>query len=66
MNNTIAKVYWRSIKRVTRTLQEVPGELRQIVKVMAQQDVAAGKISPEVYQVCVGEPYAAETGNMEG
>lgn len=37
MNELVAKSYWRSIQRGTRTLAEVPPELRDRVRDMALQ-----------------------------
>lgn len=58
--NAIAKVYWRSVQRGTRTFAAVPPELQQDVKALARQDAAAGKISAEAYRQYIGEPYAEE------
>lgn len=58
--NAIAKVYWRSVQRGTRTFAAVPSELQQDVKTLARQAAAAGKISAEAYQQYIGEPYAEE------
>lgn len=56
---TIAKSYWRSIKRGTKTYAQVPDELKPYVKILAQEDVVDGVITAEQYEEYIGEPYVA-------
>lgn len=54
---TIAKSYWRSIKRGTKTFDAVPSELKPYVKDLAGEDVRNGVITPEQYEAYIGAPY---------
>lgn len=57
--SAIAKIYWRTIKRGTRTYDSVKDEtVKADVKYLAQQDVASGEITEEQYQEITGEIYA--------
>ena len=55
----MAKIYWRTIKRGTRTLAEVPENLREEVKALAKQDVIDGVIHKDQYKEFIGEDYIA-------
>lgn len=55
--STIVKVYWRSIKRGTRTFRSVPEDLQSDVKKLARQDVVSGEISAEAYERYIGAAY---------
>ena len=55
--SAIAKSYWRSIQRGTRTFSAVPETLKDEVRVLAQEDVAAGLLDREVYRELIGEEY---------
>lgn len=54
---TIAKSYWRSIKRGTKTFAQVPSDLKPYVKELAGEDVQSGAITPKEYETWIGEPY---------
>ena len=56
-NLTIAKSYWRSIKRGTKTFEQVPEALKEDVKALAREDVESGAITAEQYEQYIGEPY---------
>lgn len=47
--STIAKVYYRSIKRGTRTFDEVPANLKQDVLALGEQELKDGKITQEEF-----------------
>lgn len=51
----MAKIYWRTIKRGTRTFADVPEALKAEVKALAQADVANGVITAEQYAEFIGE-----------
>ena len=53
----MAKIYWRTIKRGTRTLAEVPANLKEEVKVLAKQDVINNVINEDQYKEFIGEDY---------
>ena len=55
----MAKIYWRTIKRGTRTLVEVPENLREEVKALAKQDVIDRIINEDQYKEFIGEEYTA-------
>lgn len=38
MNEIMAKIYWRSIQRGTRTIEKVPPELKEAVLELNRQD----------------------------
>lgn len=57
--SAIAKIYWRTIKRGTRTYDSVKDEtVKADVKYLAKQDVVNGEITEEQYQEITGEIYA--------
>ena len=57
--SAIAKIYWRTIKRGTRTYDSVKDEtVKADVKYLAKQDVVSGEITEEQYQEITGEIYA--------
>lgn len=47
--STIAKVYYRSIKRGTRTFDDVPANLKQDVLALGEQELKDGKITQEEF-----------------
>lgn len=53
----MAKIYWRTIKRGTRTFADVPENLQDAVKKLAKQDVIDGEITAEQYEEYIGEAY---------
>lgn len=53
----MAKIYWRTIKRGTRTFEDVPENLKEEVKELARQDVEDGVITKEQYTEITGEAY---------
>ena len=56
----MAKIYWRSIKRGSRTFESIPTEsLKEEVKLLANQDVVDGVITAEEYEQFIGEEYIA-------
>ena len=55
----MAKIYWRTIKRGTRKLEDVPENLKDEVIALAKEDVANGKITEEQYKNFTGEDYVA-------
>ena len=57
----MAKVYWRTIKRGTRVLNDVPNALQAAVRELARMDVAAGVITREQYEAWMGEPYEEDS-----
>lgn len=56
----MAKIYWRTIKRGTRTFEDCPKNLQDEIKELAKQDVLDGVITEEEYQKYIGEAYSAE------
>ena len=63
-NLTIAKSYWRSIKRGTKTFEQVPEALKADVKMLAREDASTitidgviSNITAEQYEQYIGEPY---------
>lgn len=59
--NAIAKSYWRSIQRGSRTFAAVPASQKEAVRVLARADVEAGLLDRAAYQDFIGEEYP-ETG----
>lgn len=57
---TIAYSYWRSMQRGARTLADVPAELVNDVKTIAESEVASGSLSAEQYETLIGEPFPVE------
>ena len=55
----MAKIYWRTIKRGTRTFTECPKNLQNEIKELAKQDVVDGVITEEAYLSYIGEEYVA-------
>lgn len=55
----MAKIYWRTIKRGTRTFAEVPSNLQEEVRTLAKQDVVDGVITVEEYKNFISEDYIA-------
>ena len=55
----MAKIYWRTIKRGTRTLADVPETLKEEVREIAKQEVVEGTITSEQYKYYIGEEYVA-------
>lgn len=55
----MAKIYWRTIKRGTRTFADVPSNLQEEVKALAKQDVVNRVITEEEYKTFIGEDYIA-------
>lgn len=53
----MAKIYWRTIKRGTRTFADIPDNLKDAVKALAKQDVIDGEITAEQYAEITGEEY---------
>lgn len=53
----MAKIYWRTIKRGTRSFASVPAGLKEAVKALAREDVASGTITAEEYAEYIGEAY---------
>lgn len=54
----MAKIYWRTIKRGTRSFADLPNEkMKEQVKALAMQEVADGVISAEQYKELIGEDY---------
>lgn len=59
--SAIAKIYWRTIKRGSRTFESIKDEtVKAEVKYLAQQDVVSGVITEDEYEQYIGEEYAAE------
>lgn len=56
----MAKIYWRTIKRGTRTFADIPAHLHDEVKELAKQDVVNGEITAEQYKELIGEEYKSE------
>lgn len=64
----MAKIYWRTIKRGTRSFADLPNEsMKEQVKALAMQEVADGVISAEQYKELIGEEYPVieETAESE-
>ena len=55
----MSKIYWRTIKRGTRTFDSVPDNLKDDVKALAIADVENGEITAEQYKEFIGEDYPA-------
>ena len=55
----MAKIYWRTIKRGTRTFNDVPENLKSEVKELAKTEVTEGVITPDQYKELIGEEYVA-------
>ena len=55
----MAKIYWRTVKRGTRTFAECPANLQAEIKELAKQDVVDGVISEDMYKQYIGEDYVA-------
>ena len=55
----MAKIYWRTIKRGTRTFDAIPANLKDDVIALAKQDVVDGEITAEQYKELIGEDYVA-------
>ena len=55
----MAKIYWRTIKRGTRTFEDVPENLRAEVKEIAKAEVVDGTITEAEYAKYIGEEYTA-------
>lgn len=53
----MAKIYWRTIKRGTRTFDAVPAHLKEAVKHLALAEVQDGTITAEQYKEYIGEDY---------
>lgn len=54
---SISNSYWRSIKRGKRTFDSIPTEVKDDVKILAQNDVISGVISKVQYKDITGEDY---------
>lgn len=62
MNTPVVKAihhsYWRLVKAGRRTFDSIPKEEdREAVKYLAKTDVANEVITPEEYELFIGEPY---------
>ena len=58
--SAISKIYWRTIKRGTRTYDSIKDEtIKAEVEYLAQQDVASGEITAERYEELIGKEYTA-------
>ena len=58
--SAISKIYWRTIKRGTRTYDSIKDEIIKVeVKYLAQQDVASSEITAQRYKELIGEEYTA-------
>ena len=52
------KIYWRTIKRGTRSFADLPNEkIREQVKILALQEVANCELTAEQYKELIGEEY---------
>lgn len=60
MNNPIAKVYWRTIKRGARDFLKVPLNLRSDIRMLAETEVRNGIITTIEYEDWIGEPYVED------
>lgn len=57
MKELIAKSYWRSIQRGTRTFGNLPDEeVKSLVRALAQAEVQAGTLTEARYEALIGEP----------
>lgn len=57
----IAKIYWKQIKAGSKTYAAVIGDdKKEQVKELAGQEVYDGAITPEEYEMYIGEPYEGE------
>lgn len=56
----IAHSYWRRIKDGARTFKATPANVKEDVKYLAQQDVAAGVITAGQYKTFIGEDYPTD------
>lgn len=56
----MAKIYWRTIKRGTRTFADVPENLQDAIKALALAEVETGTITTEQFREYIGEDYVAE------
>lgn len=54
----MAKIYWRTVKRGTRTFADIPDNLKPDVKELARLDVENGIITSERYEEIIGETYS--------
>ena len=59
--NAIAKSYWRSIQRGTRTFEAVPDSMKDAVRALARADVEAGVLGRDDYRTLIGEEHLEET-----
>lgn len=60
--SAISKIYWRTIKRGTRTYDSIKDEtVKDEVKYLAQQGVVSGEITEAEYLEWIGEEYVSET-----
>lgn len=58
--SAISKIYWRTIKRGTRTYDSIQDEtVKAEVKYLAQQDVINVVITAEQYEQYIGEEFTA-------
>ena len=55
----MAKIYWRTIKRGTRTFDAIPENLKEAVIAIAKAEVADGTITADDYKRFIGEDYTA-------
>lgn len=53
----MAKIYWRTIKRGTRTFDAVPEHLKEEIRALALAEVEDGTITAEQYLEYIGEEY---------
>lgn len=53
----MAKIYWRTIKRGTRTFADCPENLQPEIKAIAASEVKDGTITAEQYKHYIGEDY---------
>ena len=53
----MAKIYWRTIKRGTRTFADIPDHLKDEVEALARAEVEDGTITPEEYEKFTGKSY---------
>ncbi len=53
--STIAKVYWRCIKRGTRSFSALSAELKEEVLTLAEAEAAAGEITQERLDTLLAE-----------
>lgn len=55
--NAIAKSYWRSIQRGSRTFAAVPDSQKEAVRILARADVEVGLLDRTEYQEFIWEEY---------